>query len=78
VQKGFGKEEGSDTQREIEKYFDQFGYKINAVRLRREEEERQKDQNRKDEKGYRRKNDGIKRGPFKVSPCARLSAQTCR
>jgi len=37
MQKGFGDEEET-TQEKVEQYFDQFGYKLNSVRLRREDD----------------------------------------
>jgi lupus La protein len=53
VQKGFGEGEEANTQEKIEQYFDQFGLKVNQVRLRRKD----------DPKGP----EGNKRGAFKGS-----------
>lgn len=47
MQKGFGEQESPELQQNIEKYFDQFGYKVNAVRLRRKDDPKQTDGNRK-------------------------------
>lgn len=51
--KGFGEEEDAKTQEKVEQYFEQFGFKVNQVRLRRKD----------DPKGP----EGNKRGAFKVS-----------
>jgi len=53
-QKGFGEEEDEKTQENVERYFEQFGYKISSVRFRRADDPKLPE--------------GNKKGSFKVGP----------